>query len=200
MTNISVFCHEFGHMLGLPDLYARPEVPGMEGVGSWCAMSQQNSNGRPQHFSAWPKEQLGWIKPTVIDPRVKQKLILAPITNSPNECFKVMVKPDGSEYFLLENRKKSGFDKDLGAEGLLVWRVTPGNRTQPVFLEEAHRCRWPQWPTHVCRCRTLPQPCEHLVHAVYNSVKQSCNRRRAGCFDHEHPQASGWPHRIPNRL
>ena len=29
MANISVFAHEFGHMLGLPDLYARPEVPGM---------------------------------------------------------------------------------------------------------------------------------------------------------------------------
>src|SRR5262249_36062571 len=33
MGNISVYCHEFGHMLGLPDLYAQPENPGMEGVG-----------------------------------------------------------------------------------------------------------------------------------------------------------------------
>ena len=39
MGNISVFCHEFGHMLGMPDLYARPENPGMEGAGVWCAMA-----------------------------------------------------------------------------------------------------------------------------------------------------------------
>ena len=78
MTNISVFCHEFGHMLGLPDLYARPEKPGMEGVGIWCAMSNQAGNGRPQHFCAWSKEKLGWVKPAVIDPTVKQKLVLAP--------------------------------------------------------------------------------------------------------------------------
>ena len=72
MNDISVFCHEFGHMLGLPDLYARPEMPGMEGVGPWCAMSQQNGAGRPQHFSVWSKDQLGWVTPKVIDPRVKQ--------------------------------------------------------------------------------------------------------------------------------
>ena len=78
MNDISVFCHEFGHMLGLPDLYARPEQPGSEGVWQWCAMSNQIGNGRPQHFCAWSKEQLGWIKPTVIDPRVKQKLVLSP--------------------------------------------------------------------------------------------------------------------------
>ena len=68
MNDISVFCHEFGHMLGLPDLYARPELPGSEGVGVWCAMSNQNGGGRPQHFCAWSKEQLGWVKPTVHRP------------------------------------------------------------------------------------------------------------------------------------
>ena len=69
------------------------------------------------------KEKLGWLKPTVIDPTVKQKLILAPIEDSPKECFKVLVRPDGSEYFLLENRSKKGFDADLPGEGLLIWRV-----------------------------------------------------------------------------
>ena len=138
MTDISVFCHEFGHMLGLPDLYARPELPGMEGVGVWCAMSQQNGNGRPQHFSAWCKEQLGWLKPVPVDPRVKQRIVLSPVEDDPGECVKVLLKPDGSEYLLLENRQQKGFDAKLPAAGLLIWRVLPGNANQKVFLEESH--------------------------------------------------------------
>jgi M6 family metalloprotease-like protein len=142
MANISVFCHEFGHMLGLPDLYARPENPGMEGAGIWCAMANQAGNGRPQHFSAWCKEKLDWIQPAVIDPTVKQKLVLGPIEDSPKECYKVLVKPDGTEYFLLENRTKKGFDASLPAHGLLIWRVI-GNR--PI-LEEAHGVAGPRGP------------------------------------------------------
>ena len=80
MFSISVIAHEFGHMLGLPDLYARPEVPDMEGLGRWCSMSNgEGQDGRPVHFSAWCKEQIGWTVPTLIDPRVQQKLILSPI-------------------------------------------------------------------------------------------------------------------------
>ncbi|MCI0641393.1 MAG: M6 family metalloprotease domain-containing protein [Gemmataceae bacterium] len=142
MGNISVICHEFGHMLGLPDLYARPENPGSEGVGVWCAMSNQVGNGRPQHFSAWSKEQLGWIKPIVIDPTVKQKIILAPIEDSAKECIKVLVRPDGSEYLLLENRRKKGFDTELPGEGLLIWRVVQ-NR---LILEESHGVDGPSGP------------------------------------------------------
>lgn len=142
MSTISVFCHEFGHMLGLPDLYARPENPGSEGVGVWCAMSNQVNDGRPQHFCAWSKEKLDWVKPAVIDPTVKQKLILSPIEDSPKECFKVLVKSDGSEYFLLENRRKKGFDQSLPAEGLLIWRVV---NNKPI-LEESHGVEGPEGP------------------------------------------------------
>jgi M6 family metalloprotease-like protein len=142
MANISVFCHEFGHMLGLPDLYARPENPGSEGLGIWCTMSNQAGNGRPQHFSAWCKEKLGWIKPTELDPTVPQKLILGAIEDSPKECYKVPLRPDGREYLLLENRRKKGFDASLPAEGLLIWRVV-GNR--PI-LEESHGVEGPAGP------------------------------------------------------
>jgi hypothetical protein len=104
MKDISTICHEFGHMLGLPDLYAKPEVPDSEGT------------------------------PVVIDPTEKQKLILSPIEGTTNECFKIPIRDDGSEYFLLENRRKTGFDTDLRGEGLLIWRVVEG---RPI-LEESH--------------------------------------------------------------
>lgn len=142
MSDISVMAHEFGHMLGLPDLYARPENPGSEGLGVWCLMSNQTGGGRPQHMGAWCKEQLGWLKPTVIDPTVPQKLILGPVNGSDVECFKVLIRPDGSEYLLLENRRRAGFDSSLPAEGLLIWHVV-GNR--PV-LQESHGVDGPSGP------------------------------------------------------
>jgi M6 family metalloprotease-like protein len=114
LSSISVIAHEFGHMLGLPDLYAQQDNPGSEGLGVWCTMSTGHGrDGKPLHFCAWSKEQLGWIKPAVIDPTVKQKLILSPIESTAKECFKVLIQPDGSEYLLLENRMTKGFDRDL---------------------------------------------------------------------------------------
>lgn len=142
MASISVFCHEFGHMLGLPDLYARPENPGSEGLGVWCLMSNERGDGRPQHPSAWCKEQLGWLKPAVIDPSVPQKLVLAPVEGSARECFKVLMRSDASEYLLLENRNKSGFDTSLPGEGLLIWHIV-GKR--PI-LEESHGVEGPIGP------------------------------------------------------
>lgn len=154
MANISVFAHEFGHMLGLPDLYARPEVPGMEGLGIWSMMSNQAPNGRPQHFCAWSKEKMGWIQPTIIDPTVKQKIILAPIEDSPKECLKVLVRRDASEYLLLENRAKKGFDKSLPGEGLLIWRVV---RNRPL-LEESHGIEGPAGPGSFPASVPFPSP------------------------------------------
>jgi len=154
MNNISVVCHEFGHMLGLPDLYAKPEVPGSEGLGVWCVMSIQLGNGRPQHMCAWSKEQLGWLKPPVIDPTVKQKLILSPVENSTRECYKVLLHADGSEYLLLENRRQTGFDKDLPGEGLMIWRVVDA---RPV-LEESHGILGPEGPTRFLGSVPYPSP------------------------------------------
>lgn len=143
MSSISVVSHEFGHMLGLPDLYANPDRPDSQGVGVWCTMSTGHGrDGKPLHFSAWCKEQLGWVKPCVIDPRVKQKLVLAPVEKSPNEMYKVLVRPDASEYLLLENRMKTGYDHDIPGEGLLIWRVVDG---KPV-LEESHGIGGPDGP------------------------------------------------------
>ncbi|MEO6742191.1 MAG: M6 family metalloprotease domain-containing protein [Chthoniobacteraceae bacterium] len=157
MTGISVFCHEFGHMLGLPDLYARPENPGSEGAGVWCLMANELGKGRPQHMSAWSKEKLGWLKPAVIDPTEKQKLILAPVEGSATECFKVLIRRDASEYLLLENRQQRDFDTGLPAAGLLIWRVVGDH---PI-LEESHGIEGPLGPRVFLNAVPFPSASGH---------------------------------------
>jgi M6 family metalloprotease-like protein len=143
LSSVSTLVKPCGQMLGLPDLSARRENIGSEGLGVWCAMSDATASGKRFHFSAWAKEKLGWLKPTVIDPSEKQKLVLSPVEGSGRECFKVLIRPDGSEYLLLENRKKTGFDAELPSEGLLIWRVV---NDRPV-LQESHGVTDPTGPT-----------------------------------------------------
>lgn len=143
MSSISVLAPEFAKLLGLPELAARTENPGSEGLGPWCLMSNgAGQSGKPAHLSAWCKEQLGWLEPVVLDPAVKQKLILGPVQTSPSECVKLAIRPDGSEYFLLENRTARGFDTALPGQGLLIWRVL---NNRPI-LEEAHGITGPSGP------------------------------------------------------
>jgi M6 family metalloprotease-like protein len=154
LTPTGGFAKEFVQMLGLPSLSARTENIGSEGLGPWCALSDTFTTNRPQHLSPWAKIKLGWLTPTVIDPLVKQKLVLSPIEGSSKECFKVLVRPDGSEYLLLEVRKKKGFDTDLPGEGLLIWRVV-GDR--PI-LEESHGIEGPIGPTSQLAAVPFPSP------------------------------------------
>jgi M6 family metalloprotease-like protein len=68
VIEIGVFCHEFGHAFGLPDLY--DTKGGSSGVGHWSLMGSGNWNKptNPAHFDAWSKMQLGWIVPTEAGP------------------------------------------------------------------------------------------------------------------------------------
>ena len=68
--DISVFCHEFGHMLGLPDLYARPENPGMEGRRRLVPHVQAGRPGRQAAalLRLVQGDSSAGSSPTVIDP------------------------------------------------------------------------------------------------------------------------------------
>ena len=199
MTNISVLCHEMGHVFGLPDLYIRRQQNGSpnpprfqnpyaESLWQWDLMAVQVNNGRPQHMSAWSKEQLGWIKPAVIDPRVRQKLVLAPIENSPNECIKIPVRADGSEYFFLENRRHIGFDASVPAEGLLIWRVVFG---RPV-LEAAHGVA--ARPDCAATRTNVPFPTDH--NDAFTPYTKPSSAALTGeelpVYHHQHPSLGRW--------
>ena len=140
MVGIGVFCHEFGHGLGLPDLY---DIDGgSEGVGRWCVMGSggwMNQEKTPVMFSAWCKEQLGWVSPTVLQNSGNYTLSWA-VAHS--QAYRVNT-PVNNEYFLLENRQKTGFDAFLPGEGLAIWHINhavssnANENLKLVDLEEA---------------------------------------------------------------
>ena len=61
-TGPATFIHEFGHSIGLPDIYARQTS---NSTGSWEVMSG-TTDPSPQGLSAWSRLMLGWLKPQVI--------------------------------------------------------------------------------------------------------------------------------------
>ena len=63
-TDISTFIHEFGHSLGLPDIYARLTS---NSTGSWEVMSS-TVGGIPQEMSTWSRTVLGWMEPCIVKP------------------------------------------------------------------------------------------------------------------------------------
>ncbi len=68
MVEIGVFCHEFGHAFGLPDLYDT-DGGSSQGLGHWGLMAAGNWNkpDSPAHMSAWSKAELGWLTPIEVD-------------------------------------------------------------------------------------------------------------------------------------
>ncbi len=79
-STIGVFAHEFGHLLGLPDLYDTSY--NTKGVGKWSLMSGGSWNGpsgssgaRPAPLLAWEKDLLGWISINGINPKDSNTLI-----------------------------------------------------------------------------------------------------------------------------
>ncbi len=106
---VGVVCHEFGHALGLPDLYDTTAPDGFDfaesqGVGSWDLMGSGtwNANGFvPAELSAWSKVFLGWIDPVVITTDTDVSLEAIEL-NRTTAVVKIPI--GGNEYFLIENR------------------------------------------------------------------------------------------------
>lgn len=111
-TRAGVFAHEFGHVLGLPDLY---DLDGSSrGLGSWSRMGSTDN----AHLDAWSKVKLGWVEPIVLTSPME--LIIPPVEAN-KAIYKIPITE--KEYFLLENRQNIGFDAELPGSGLLIYHV-----------------------------------------------------------------------------
>jgi immune inhibitor A len=120
-SSFGVLCHEFGHLLGLPELYAPGGLP-QEGIGVWGLMGQGTwlrRGERPPHPCAWSKTKLGWVDVDTIESS-RRGVELPAVERVP----RVVKIPIGRhEYYLLENRARVGADRALPGAGLLVWHV-----------------------------------------------------------------------------
>lgn len=119
---VGVFAHEFGHVLGLPDLYDTSYRS--EGVGDWCLMGGGSWGGggnKPTRMSCWCLSKLGWIKPRSAK---STGYTLATLEANSKDCLRVWAGgKSGPEYFLLENRQATGRDAALPGSGLAVWHI-----------------------------------------------------------------------------
>ncbi|MBQ9645500.1 MAG: M6 family metalloprotease domain-containing protein [Prevotella sp.] len=118
---IGTFCHEFGHVLGLPDFYDTRHKNSTR-LGPWSIMDQGcylNESRTPCAYSAFERYSLGWLTfDELQEPGAKQ---LAELTQTGTAYRISTARSD--EYFTLENRQQVGWDAYLPARGLLVAHV-----------------------------------------------------------------------------
>ncbi len=156
ICEIGIFAHEFGHILGLPEMYDTDYTS--EGLGNFCLMAggaygaDSWSPEKPVHLNVWCKAKLGWVNPDTIDVIDGNGIRTIKNIEMNAQAYKIIANYSingDSEYFLIVNRQKKGFDSGLFGSGLLIYHVdetvagleagTPNNNEthKYVDLEEA---------------------------------------------------------------
>ena len=162
MCGIGTFCHEFGHVLGLPDYYNTSDSYPFT-IGDWDIMTSGNYNneGRtPPTWLAHERFYLGYLTPEILNGQTGDHT-LEPIVTT-NKAYIITTTgthnlnggaPDPKYYYMLENKQRVGWEAEgystesgnkLG-HGLLVTRVyfdenawesnTPNNNPQNLRFD-----------------------------------------------------------------
>ena len=130
VAGIGTICHEFSHVLGLPDLYDA-DNEGSGGINrqhpmTWSIMASgfRSNNGRnPAGYSLFERYALGFAQPTLIE---GEGTISIPALEKENTGYRMNTANEG-EYFILENRQRIKWDKNLAGPGMLIWRIDSTN-------------------------------------------------------------------------
>ena len=128
------FCHEFGHVLGLPDFYDTTYGTNYQKAltpNDWDIMDGggYNKDGHcPPNYSAWEKYFMGWHTPVNLGSE-GAKLELIANGQDGYECYQINASgnlesgtKEGLNYYI-ENRQQKGWDVGLPSHGLLIWKV-----------------------------------------------------------------------------
>lgn len=131
MSGIGVACHEFGHALGLPDVYTTNNSSHRTS-GMWDIMDYgcyNNDVHTPAGYTAYERFYLGWLTPRVLN---ETENVTLHALNTSNQALLISASgthnlvgnnPNPSSFYLLENRQQTGWDEYLPGEGMLVTKI-----------------------------------------------------------------------------
>ena len=134
LSGIGTLCHEFGHVMGLPDLYDTDYGDNYDnGItpGDWNIMDGGSYNGGghcPPNYDPWQKYFFGWVTPVNLATEGKNITLLPNGTEGYqsyqiNSANKLQTATTAGVNYYIENRQKQGWDAFIPTSGMLVWKI-----------------------------------------------------------------------------
>lgn len=129
INGIGLFCHEFSHCLGLPDLYPSPTSTAVRCINHnldyWDLMDagEYTQNGyRPTELSSWERERFEWL---TIDTLSAPCDVTLSTLAAGGKAYRILNDKDetGHEYYIVENVQRQGWNRYLPGHGMLVYHV-----------------------------------------------------------------------------
>ncbi len=135
---LAVVAHENGHMIGKwPDTYKYTSTTGPDGIGTFDLMCSYGSYTNPTVPNPLFRSNAGWGR--VVD--VTYYNGINTDTANSMTCYKYRNLNDTNEFFLLENRMKTGRSQYVATQGLTIWHIDRNGDNQTthheVWLEHA---------------------------------------------------------------
>ena len=124
INGIGTFCHEFSHCLGFPDFYDII-YRGAFGMNDFDLMSGGSHAGngfRPVGYTAYEKMMCGWQEPIVLSDHDADIDSVKPISEH-GSTYIIYNDAHPDEFYMIENRQKTGWDKSYPAAGMMITHV-----------------------------------------------------------------------------
>ena len=131
INGIGLFCHEFSHTMGLPDIYATTGAPGYNkdnfGMEFWDLMDggEYVHSGRfPTAYTSWEREVMGWMNVDTLTDTAHVVLRTIDSKGDSARSCKIVNPSVKNEAIYLQNIQNKGWNYYLPGHGLLVYRVS----------------------------------------------------------------------------
>ena len=168
INGIGLFCHEFSHTLGLPDIYAYntdAENQDNQGMEYWDIMDGGTGirgGCVPASYLAWEREVMGWMN---ID-ELKNDITINNLKSIDNggKAYKIVNPKNSNEYIVLQSIQKGAWNQGWGdntyGKGLFAYRISYKSGKVNIF----------DYPNNLKgKPRVIPIPADGKILAAANA-------------------------------